>query len=310
MARASRGKNANMVEVLRTINRTTAVKADYYPVQRSIQLGSTSDASQHKLVDVGRLLSVVNHRLYRQGKTYQVKFDLDTQLSNGKYTVWALVDTWYVQKAWQMAKAAYDKSMAAERAHLGASVARWEDFRVAHGITSATPQDALPFRYDTTLAGATDSNGEFILSRVTQSDGTTQRNFGWGATSGGSYGILEEYDKQADTAVDVTPTAMPYASLDDETQELAADDLKGAGNLPPYQQRNFSGSVWVKIATLESTNSGSPPGSARLTTGFFNAPCGLIAIETPTPNTALLGQITMTVKGGDYKGVAAMNMGA
>lgn len=285
------------------------MKADYYPVQRSIQLGSTSNASEHKVVDVGRMLSVVNHRLYRQGKTYKTKIDLDSQSLNGKYTVWALVDTWYIQKAWQLARATYEKSMADERAHLGTSVARWEDFRVAAAIGSVTPQEATPYRYDTALNGAQDTNGNFQLSRITLSDGVTQRVFTWGATGGGNLGMLEEYDKTADTTVDFKPNDMAYAGVDDETNEAASDDLRDRGEFPPYQQRNFSASVWVKIATLDTTVGGAGASTSRLSTGFFNAPCGLIVIETPTPNTPLNGQLTLTVAAGDYKGVAGMNIG-
>lgn len=200
--------------------------------------------------------------------------------------------------------------MADERSQMGAGmVARWEDFRVNAAIGSITPQDVEPYRYDSSLVGALDTDGEHLPSRITLSDGVTQRTFSWGATTGGNLGMLEEFDKMDNTNTQVISTQLAYAGVDDETQELAADDLKGRGDLPPYNQTNFSDRVWVKIATLESTNSGSPPGTCRLTTGYFNAPCGLIVIETPTPNTALLGQISMTVKPGSYKGVSAMNMG-
>lgn len=284
------------------------MKADYYPVQRSVQLGSSTDASPHKLIDVGRTLSVVNHRLYRQGKTYQVKLDLDTQINAGKYTVWALVDTWYIQKAWQLARATYEKSMADERAQMGPTMAaRWEDFRVNAGIGGIL--QTYPYRYDSTLTGASDLDGEFEATRITFSDGSTQRVFSWGATGGGQLGMLEEFDKLDNTQTALVSTALAYAGVDDETQEAASDDLKERGNLPPYNQTNFSARVWVKIATLDTTASGSPTATARLSTGYFNAPCGLIVVETPTPNTALAGQLTMTVKSGSYKGVAGMNIG-
>lgn len=284
------------------------LKADYYPVQRSVQLGSTTDAAPHKLVDVGRTLSVVNHRLYRQGKTYQVKLDLDTESNAGKYTVWALVDTWYIQKAWQLARATYERTMADERASMGPTMAaRWEDFRVDAGVPGI--QVATPYRYNSSLVGAQDSDGEFLSSRITLSDGVTQRTFSWGTTAGASLGMLSEYDKFDNTNVVSKSNDLAYAGVDDETSEAAADDLKGRGDFPPYNENNFSSSVWVKIATLDTTASGSPTATARLSTGFFNAPCGLIVVETPTPNTALAGQLTMTVKAGSYKGVAGMNMG-
>ena len=100
MVRAKRSKNDDPSY--------RSLKADYYPVQRTVNLATASQATLG-ICDVARQLSVVNHRLYRQGKTYQVKIDLenraDTNAGVKTYEVWALADTWYVQKAWQLARA-------------------------------------------------------------------------------------------------------------------------------------------------------------------------------------------------------------
>ena len=88
------------------------MKADYYPVQRTINLRSSATEVDYYVLDVGRNLSAMNHRLYRQGKTYSVKVDLDPGHAAASYDVYALVDTWYVQKAWQLARATYLQNMA------------------------------------------------------------------------------------------------------------------------------------------------------------------------------------------------------
>lgn len=291
------------------------LKADYYPVQRVVNLATSAQGTVYKL-DVGRVLSNVNHRLYRQGKTYQVKIDIenrpDANLGPAQYEVWALVDTWYVQKAWQLARATYLAATADERAVMSKQkIARWEDFRVTHGVSGT---DVLPYRYSEALAGAVDTTGEYSTSEITLADGTTQRTFTWGSSpSASEFAILQEYDKQGNT--DFAPATVdadnPYAGTDTGVHETQMDDLGARGNAPPYQAAGFSDNVWVRIAVLDNSGDSNAASSttSRMSTGFFNAPCGLVVIKPSLAHT-LAGDIRMTVKAGDYKGVAAMNMGA
>lgn len=291
------------------------LKADYYPVQRVVNLATASAGTTYNL-DVGRVLSNVNHRLYRQGKTYQVKIDIENRANAGtgpaQYEVWALVDTWYVQKAWQLARATYLAATADERAVMSKQkIARWEDFRVTHGVSGT---DVLPYRYSEALAGAVDTTGEYSTSEITLADGSTQRTFTWGSTpSAAEFAILQEYDKQGNT--DFAPSTIdadnPYAGTDTGVHELQMDDLAGRGNAPPYQAAGFSDNVWIRIAVLDNSGDANPASSttSRMSTGFFNAPCGLVVIK-PSISHQLTADLRMTVKAGDYKGVAAMNMGA
>jgi hypothetical protein len=292
-----------------------SMKAEYYPVQRQVNLGTQNAFTAYGL-DVGKILSSCNHRLYRQGKTYQVKIDLDNRANTGvgpaQYEVWALVDTWYVQKAWQLARATYLRATADERAVMSSQkIARWEDFRVTSGVSST---GVHPYKYDEALVGAIDTSGEFSTSVITLADGSTQRSFTWGSTpSASEFSILQEYDKSGDT--DLSPSSIgasnPYAGSDGDVHEAQMDDLAADGNSPPYNATNFSDSVWVKIAVLDNSATTNPGDSAhaRMSTGFFNAPCGLVVIK-PSISHQLAGELTMTVKAGQYKGVAAMNMGA
>jgi hypothetical protein len=292
-----------------------SLKADYYPVQRTVNLG-TAAAGTTYVMDVARQLSVVNHRLYRQGKTYQVKVDIENRENTGsgpaQYEVWALTDTWYVQKAWQFARAAYLRASADERQFMsGQKIARWEDLRVTSGVSGT---DVVPYQYSESLAGAANTDGEFSNSRITLADGTTQRTFTWGSTpSASEFSILQEYDKSGDTdlAPSTASTNQPYADADDRVDDKQMDDLSFLGNAPPYNATAFTNNVWVKIATLDNSGAANPAGSStsRTSTGFFNAPCGLVVIK-PSISHQLAGDVRMTVKAGDYKGVAAMNMGA
>jgi hypothetical protein len=295
------------------------LKADYYPVQRQVNLAATADPGSNPLVlDVARNLSVVNHRLYRQGKTYQVKIDLNNRgaaVAASQFDVFVLCDTWYVQKAWQLARARYLMNTSDERAVMSEQqVARWEDFRVSAGVSGAGT--IVPYRYLPTLAGSTDTSGEFELSQITMADGTTRRSFTWGnSPSASEFGILLEYDKSGGTDPSPATSSGPkaYTGTEGDVNETTQDDLAEHGDLPPYDNQNFNTRVWVKVATLDNSDAAEPGvagGHSRMSTGFFNAPCGLVVIKPSLANDSLDGKLSMTVKAGDYKGVAAMNMGA
>eukprot|EP00729_Bicosta_minor_P024839 gene24839-10214_t len=104
-----------------------------------IPLGNNvGPASQVGLLDAGRILSTSNHRLYRYGKRYEMKVDADISVFEGgnTITVWALADTWAVQKAYEEAKRVFDDAYEIERENLSKEArARWFDFRANLGVT-------------------------------------------------------------------------------------------------------------------------------------------------------------------------------
>ena len=297
-----------------------SLKADYYPVQRQIQLSNTASTT-NSVCDVGKMLSVINHRLYRQGKTYQVKVDLDNRadaaVGPAQYEIYVLADTWFHQKAWQLARATYLTATAGERASMSASkIARWEDFRVSAGVSSAN--DMVPATYSTALTLGNNTSGEFVTSQIVLADGSTTKTFTWGTPGASQFGIIGEYNKSGDSAKTPTDDAntgagdQAYAGAEDGISETQMDNLQNAGNEPPYNRTDFSSNVWVKVATLDNSagvNPGASAGHSRMSTGFFNAPCGLVVIKSSIAHN-IAGELSLTVKAGDYKGVAAMNMGA
>ncbi|MDB4305896.1 hypothetical protein N9927_04360 [Akkermansiaceae bacterium] len=182
------------------------------------------------------------------------------------------------------------------------NIARWEDFRVLSGLDY---QQVSPVQFaSATLSPTILSAGEFSLTLVGDATGAF-KNFSWGASSGARYSMLEEYDKAGDAqASPSTATGdMPYDTLMADDNATVAAALQTRGNLPPYDATGVnSGSLWVKVATLEAGT------SQRLSTGFFKSPCGIVIITAGPLENVDVSKFEWTVKSGDYKGVHAPSM--
>ena len=284
---------------------------EYFPVERKIPLGSNvGPASQVGLVDGGRVLSEQNHRLYRYGKRYEMKIDADISLlaPGNTITVWALADTWTVQKAFEEAKRVFEDAYQVERENLSKTArARWFDFRATIGVTGDI---MVPVVSNDPITGGLTylNNGEFVNSIVEDQNGVT-RTFSWdAATTASAYSIPAEYDLASNSPQTPTyPTgAGPYDDLraDASTVEMAA--LQDDGNRPPYDRLNTP-PVWIKIATLQLS---STEGAQRISTGFFPAPCGQVVLQLTggLSTTNISNLVSCEFKAGDYKGVKAHNM--
>ena len=291
-----------------TLKKTTkkSVAKKHYPVVRESFLGSTAENAAVRIFDTARALSVINRRLYRYARVYPVSISMTPVADGQQVEVYALRDDWAVHQGMKMAYRQYLKNTADERKNLGTHVARWEDFRVDDGV-AATNNTLLPKLHDPTFtgSGAILSSGEFALSNVVDQS-NTRRTFTWGTPGGGQYGILQEYDKSGNAQGDPSSLVAdaPYVDIDSEVNEGTHDDLQGDGNLPPYDQGGVNaGTPWVKIATLGA----GAAGQQRLSTGFFNAPCGLVVL---VGNSATWNSDSMMfeVQKGQYKGVGGMSL--
>jgi hypothetical protein len=277
-----------------------------YPVIRQFPLAepSPSPGNAVRLVDVGRCLSQANRRIYRYGRQYEVKIDLEAN-SNTSIEVYALRNDWAVVKAFQMAHEQYLKNTADERANLSPTqIARWEDFRIQPGqpsITTVGPQ----FWQGGALVSNLENQGEFASSNVVDSSGT-RRTFTWGTPGAAQFGVLHEFDKVANA--NANPSSIvadaPYEEIDSEVNDMTHDDLQYDGDLPPYEQNAINADApFVKIATLDSSN----PNAQKLSTGYFTVPCGVIFIRQ-TAYSDIAGKYSMTAKAGSYKGVHAPSL--
>jgi hypothetical protein len=284
---------------------------EYFPVQRKIPIGNNvGPASQVGLVDAGRLLSLQNHRLYRYGKMYEMKIDADVSVLDGSntITVWALSNTWAVQKAFEEAKRVFMDAYQVERDNISKEArARWFDFRATIGVTGDI---MLPVVSTDPITGALTylTTGEFDSSIVEDQNGVT-REFSWNpATVSGAYSIPAEYDLAGNTNLSPTfPTgAGPYDDLRADASQVEMEALQDRGNRPPYDNNNTP-PVWVKIATLQLSTT---EGAQRISTGFFPAPCGQVVLQLTggLSTTNISNLVSCEFKAGDYKGVKAHNM--
>jgi hypothetical protein len=284
--------------------------ANTYPIVRHLRVGEqTGPAALNGLVNVDLHLSQVNRRLYRQGRVYRCKVDLQSGLAdNTQYTVYALADTWMLRKAWKAAFDNYMEQTSEERATYKGQLARWNDFKLntSQAFTSASTLSVGLVQPDGTEVPLTD--GEYLPSRV-EDDAGTARFYGIANSAGGTtFDILGEFDKLGgvNSSPTVTQTAAAYGDVDSDLTTTEIGDVTNRGNLPPYAQNDsHPANPWRKIGVLHSDTGGQ-----RLTTGYFDAPLGLVAIVSASGHKLFSQgtELTVEVKAGDYKGVHATSL--
>jgi hypothetical protein len=282
---------------------TSKKKASYYPVVRSFPI-SGGAAATNTLVDAGRVLSVANRRLMRYGRFYECKLDLRPDWAGANVEVYVLRNDWAVHKAFQLAYKMYQENTADERKVT--QVARWEDFRVNHGLVlTGGLEEAVPAFHALTGAAYLLNAGEFAESEVVATDQTI-KEFTWGTGSTTLYSMLLEYDLTGNAQASPSSGTgdLAYANLSNVRDESVAEALQENGDLPPYSQNGVNApGPWVRVGVLGSGSGGVQ----RLSTGFFTAPCGLILIKGFT-GAGETYPITFEAKAGDYKGVHAPSM--
>lgn len=276
------------------------------PTQKKLQLTRTSGSSSNfTLIDVGKVLSQQNRRLYRQGRNYRCKVELIDDNEQSNHSVYVLSDTWVNHLAWKKAFEAYMNATKEEREMLGPRVARWNDFRVKTGFTvpGGVP-DYAPVVYDPTGSAQTLNVGEFNLSTVELDAG--DKEFSWGAGSPTEFGILEELEKAFNTEASpqIIEVNQPYSDIDGDQMNLDQFvELQEEGDQPPYDSTNFP-DPWVRIDVLRSNLASG----GKRATDWFNAPCGFIIVQTSAGGDDTKN-VELTVASGDYKGVMAPSMG-
>ena len=289
---------------------------DYYPVQRKIPLSGTVAANGGIIAgtmtaDAGRLLSNVNRRLMRYGMNYRIKLDLEVSESSSAdfdVEVFALRNNWDVQRAYALAKATWEEAHADERNHTKtANLARWRDCRIDDGVTGAI--ELYPVKIDNaSLAVEIDNQGEFINASV--DDAGTEKTLTWGLGGATTIDIVNEWIQSGRTSADPASlsTNAPYAGVNsDSMSDIELENLGQDGNNPPYSNAGASDQLY-RVGLMRYEASGPTGGVQRLSTGYFDAPCGLFVIKVTSGVNLAAGSVVMTAQSGDHKGVAASKM--
>jgi len=286
----------------------------YFPVVRKMEVGFQGGigAVNSAFGDAGAMLSRVNNRLYRYGKMYDLKFDVSAALPAGTtIEVFALANTWYVQKAFEEAKNVYDRAYENEVENINeTNIARWRDFRIRPNVLESYTLESWAYPVTRAMGStvpALITTGQFADSLVEDSSGAT-RHFTWdNGSPAGHYGVMAEYDKAGNqTRAPATGTGtMPYADLEADSSAVEGSALQLQGQDPPYGATTFP-LYLVKVGELTVGSAGQ----TKLSTGFFHAPCGFFKLRTTTTDefAAIGDNLTLEVRGGAYKGVHAVNM--
>lgn len=267
----------------------------------------TGPSNTPGIVEVNKHLSRLNRRLYRQGRVYTCKVDLDAGAVVGtNYQVYTLANTWMLKKAWQLAKQEYDDEMKEVAKLFKGKQARWRDFRL-----NLSPSYTGAITLDTHLIDVNGNEvpllaGEFPNSTVRDDAGAS---FTYGIESGSAnrFNILTEFDRagRADTEPETPQTTVAYDQLNTDIQDGDVQELTDSGNEPPYAQNNSNGNnPLTYVGELYSDSFGQ-----KLSTGYFDAPLGLVIIVGASPHK-LSGnsELTVVCKKGDYKGVHATSL--
>jgi hypothetical protein len=286
--------------------------AKLYPIIRDFNVGiETGPAPIVGRVNVDASLSQLNRRLYRQGRCYTVKVDLQSGLAdNTQYTVYALANTWMLKKAWQAAFENYLNQTKEERATFKGKLARWNDFRLSMASAFTGAGGMKAGLVDPTGGEDAVVGGESVVSQIVDDAGTT-RYYGIGGSAGGTtFDILDEFVKlgAAQAEPSSTETSVAYGATDTDLQDGEIDEVTDNGNLPPYAVNgSHVATPWRKVGVLHSDTGGQ-----RLSTGYFDAPLGIVIItRNDGSNHKLFSQgteLSVEVKAGDYKGVHSTPM--
>jgi hypothetical protein len=266
-----------------------------YPLARI----SPAGAANTVLVEASNLLSGFNHRLYRQCGNYRMKIDIRGGGDLGVVNVYTLANTWFVKRAIQYARDAHDKAMDEERAV--AQQARWYDFRIQPHNTVLGPWERM---FPNMAASPGDPllpvapSGEYLYSVVRDANGNDKTFSILGGTSTQQYNIFDEYDNSANTMADpnIDLTTGAYDELDATLESANIVRLNDFGNIPPYNGTTHHDSRFIEHRQLFRTGAGNQVTS----TGFFDAPLGMVWITVGSGNNPAL-QVEFAK--GSYKGV-------
>lgn len=296
----------------------------------NVALAHTGSAQDSHYLDIAKLLSQTNRRLYRQGKVYRVKsITVVNQQQDFQLRVAGVPNTWISRNAWKRGKAAWDKmnKMALEN-HSMSVIPRWHDFKVL--LSTGMTSDADQVNCIDINGNASDA-GEWIYSEFQSPDGGTSSDsfmaymLGGHDGSAGSrnfIGLIQSYGESRVT-VSSTPAGVDTDGDDDPLVNLfdsgthideIVEDLQSNNDLPPYAgspgsglgddypgaSGNMPSAVLFGVTSATDIAGGAPVGRI----GSFDAVCGLIEFETSSASDQSI-ELLIELAPGDYKGVHA-----
>ncbi len=301
------------------------------PTQRTIALAAGEASQTQGVVHVNRLLSQMNSRLYRQGRTYDVQFqmpqpnnDVDVQIN-----FYTLPNTWFTHGAIKHAFSSWRATLQDELLATGGKHAKWLDFSIKPDADGSPNSNIFyPNLWDGNTHQSVSTGYEQGYSEVTDSDGDLMNFMTGGAedkSGAGTYNIMLEYarhlmSRRADSSAESGPQG--YEGIQLGLDEL--DHILEDGDVPPWDEDFgmwhgdadadadtrlvWQDTLYVGVGS-DSDDTVKRSSGARLVTRTFAAPLGLVFVQASSAFTqSSNSEIAMVAKAGSYKGVSAAPM--
>ena len=324
-------------------------KSGITPVNRFLRYQITTSNNPNTetshYIDLARDLSMVNRRLYRQGKVYQIANISITSRNtvDGLASFSTAPDTWITRAAWQRGFEMWNKMQAKVLDQPGqkSRKGRYNDYKVfltdAMRTTFTVNTRPRPIDNGNNLATV----GDWFYSKYHSPDGANNGTDeyqahllgGHAAGAGGndtyaSIGLIKSY-AEARATVSKTPNFDtdgdddPLLNLfDDGTQrDEVASDLVAFGDEPPYAltdgNDNSIGDLYPgananlpKPMVNRLAGIGQQGGTSAPTVMLpgFTAMCGLIEVELQSAAPDDTIDILIEIAPGSYKGVAGFDI--
>lgn len=272
-------------------------------------------------VDLAKDLSIVNRRLYRQGRDYHVKkitiVSTDTPNGGNRISVSTAMDNWVTRESWKRAFRVFNKMNSEAQENLSGNIqGTWHDFKVylSEDHKAATPN--LPLDN----GGNSAVLNEWVYSDFVTPDGTTSADafavglLGNHAGVAGALtyvGLIKSYGESRATVNQDDPTVPGEASDDPlanvfdygTTLDEVVDNLEFDNDRPPYDVATYPGDDGNLPKPIVVQDTCLVDG--RATMAGFNAICGLLEFELKSTNPNDVISVLIELAPGKYRGIGA-----
>jgi len=283
----------------------------------------TPDTETSHYLDVMRDLSIINRRLYRQGRCVHIKkitiVSSNTPNGGNRVSFGVIPDTWVSRAAWKRGKDTWMNMMKDATKQISGDIqGTWSDFKV---------NLSRDFQLATKLRPLDNGGQQYLLqewdySTLVTPDGTTGSDdfelhmlgghFGqappgvWNAV-----GLIKSFGESRATVNDGNPNVPNQASSDPLVNvfdygtgiDEVVDLMETENDSPPYSIASYPGDDLNGSKPLIVQDTTIIDG--RATVGGFSALCGLIEIESKSPIANDNFSILVEIAVGDYRGIKA-----
>ena len=282
--------------------------------------GTPGNETSH-YIDLARDLSIVNRRLYRQGRDYHVKkitiVSSNTPNGENRISVATAPGSWVVKAAHQRAFSVWNEMNKEAGANLAGDImGTWSDFKVYLDNPMRTATLAVPRDNGGNLALI----NEWTYTQLVTPDGTTSADEFYqhllvdhvgSVGNWTSVGLVKSYGESRATVQNLNPN-VPGTASDDPlvnvfdygtTVDEVINDMEGDNDNPPYSIESYPGdelNMPKPIITQDTTLV-----DGRATMAGFSAFCGLLEFECKSPITSDVYSVLIELSPGSYRGIKA-----